>query len=899
MTEPESQNTSEATDPYAGHTPLMRQYFALRDAHPGTLLLFRLGDFYETFFEDAVKVSRLLGLTLTRRGKFEGKPIPMAGIPAATLEQYLARLVKCGESVAVSEQTEANEGEKNAMMQRKIVRIVTPGTLTDNALLSEKSDSVLLAVAMPKLKTTEISLVWLTLTNGRFRATKTHEKDLAETISRIAPSEVLVDEKGKDTLSSLGVGAKVTVLPAWHFDSEKGEAGLKERFSLASLAAWGLEHEAGILSAANALLDYVTQTQCAANPHIEPLTVEAESEFIGLDAATRRNLEIDEPLHETDGVTLFRILDTCNTGMGSRALRRWITEPMQDARIARSRHAAIRVLLAKQPEATSLSEVLREIPDIERIAGRIALKSVRPKELASLRDALPQVAQIAATLEKISSEAPIFAELLPKLKIDSSLEKLLTAMLLEEPATLLREGDVIRSEADAELAQERALRDNAGDFLTKLEAKEKERTGLSTLRVEYNRVSGYYIEVSRGQAANVPADYRRRQTLKNTERFITPELKAFEDKALSAKERARAIEKRLWDALVEEVNAFVESLLEAAKALSAIDALAALARHALVCDWVCPELDDGNGIEIRLGRHPVVEKTLEDFVPNDCSLGPGRRLLVITGPNMGGKSTYMRSVALIVLLAYAGSYVPAKSARIGKIDKILTRIGASDDLARGRSTFMVEMTEAASILHQATEHSLVLMDEIGRGTSTFDGLSLAAAIATDLAQRAKSLTLFATHYFELTQLVHTLNEAVNIHVRAEQIKGSVVFLHDIKEGPASRSYGIAVAKLAGIRPALIRRAENYLKKLEDRAIETQGQPDLFAGLPPATTEEAIVEKEVASEKVLSFLKEVSEIDVDKLTPRDALNLIYEMRDAAKKVLPEGTAPDKTSEEKPL
>ncbi len=896
MTESESQNSSEARDPYAGHTPLMRQYFTLRDAHPGTLLLFRLGDFYETFFEDAVKVSRLLGLTLTRRGKFEGKPIPMAGIPAATLEQYLARLVRCGESVAVSEQTEAGEGEKNAMMERKIVRIVTPGTLTDNALLSEKSDSVLLALALPKLKATEVSLVWLTLTNGRFRATKTHEKDLAETISRIAPSEILVDEKAKEVLSALGVSAKLTALPAWHFDSEKGESSLKARFSLASLAAWGLEHEVGILSAANALLDYVVQTQCAANPHIEPLTVEAETEFIGLDAATRRNLEIDEALHETDGVTLFRVLDTCSTGMGSRALRRWITEPLQDASIARARHEAIRVLLARQPEANSLSDALRGIPDIERIAGRIALKSVRPKEMAALRDALPVVAAIAATLGRISPVAPLLSELLPTLNIDPSLERLLRETLLEEPASFLREGDVIRSEADTALAEERALRDNAGDFLTKLEAREKERTGITTLRVEYNRVSGYYIEVSRGQAANVPSDYRRRQTLKNTERFITPELKAFEDKALSAKERARAIEKRLWDALVEKATSYVEPLLEAAKALSTIDALAALARHALVCDWVCPELNSGNSIEIRGGRHPVVEKTLEDFVPNDCSLGPGRRLLVITGPNMGGKSTYMRSVALIVLLAYAGSFVPAKSARIGKIDKILTRIGASDDLARGRSTFMVEMTEAAAILHQATEHSLVLMDEIGRGTSTFDGLSLAAAIATDLAQRAKSLTLFATHYFELTQLVHSLNEAVNVHVRAEQVRGSVVFLHDIKEGPASRSYGIAVAKLAGIRPALIRRAENYLKKLEDRAVETKGQPDLFAGIPAAATEE-VEEKEVTSEKVLSFLKEVSEVDVDKLTPREALNLIYEMRDAAKNVLPKEALSNKNPEEK--
>ncbi len=884
---PERQNTRKImrqdSDPYAGHTPLMRQYFRLRDENPGILLLFRLGDFYETFFDDAVKVSSILGLTLTRRGTFNGKPIPMAGIPASTLEQYLARLVRHGESVAISEQVDTIGADKNAMMERRVVRIVTPGTLTDNALLSEKSDSVLLALFLPKLKTADVALVWLTLTNGKFCATKTSLASVSETLTRIGPSEVLVDEKGRAFLESLNLTLKVTELPDWHFDSEKGEKTLKALFGLSTLASWSLENENTILAATNALLDYVDQTQCEATPHIEPLVLQSESAYIGLDPATRRNLEIDEALHDAGGITLFRTLDTCKTGMGSRALRSWITQPLRDSRVAKARHETIELFIENTSLTREITEHLKVLPDIERIAGRIALKSIRPKEAAALRDALPEIEALKEKLISYKDASILIGDFLSVLHLNPILYTRLKETLLDDPASLLREGDVIRSEADAELAEQRKLRDNAGDFLAQLEVRERERTGIATLRVEYNQVSGYYIEVSRGQAANVPEDYRRRQTLKNTERFITPELKAFEDKALSAKERARQIEKRLWDRLVLELNEFVEALLKASYAISSLDALLALTSHAIECNWVAPEFNETNSVEIRQGRHPVIEKVIDNYVPNDCVLGPGRRLLVITGPNMGGKSTYMRSIALIVLLAYAGSYVPAKAAKIGAIDKILTRIGASDDLARGRSTFMVEMTEAATILNQATEHSLVLMDEIGRGTSTYDGLSLAAAIAYDLAERTRSLTLFATHYFELTQLVHSLKEAVNIHVCAEQVGHSVVFLHDIKEGPASRSYGIAVAKLAGIRPSVIRRASSYLKTLENRAIETKEQPDLFASLNEPEKED-VPDTSEATQKLKNFVAAASEIDVDSLTPRDAMNLIYELREGAKKAL---------------
>ena len=869
----------EADDPYSGHTPLMRQYFSLRNKHPGVLLLFRLGDFYETFFDDALRISRLLGLTLTRRGKHKGEPIPMAGIPASTLEQYLGRLVRCGESVAVSEQTQSTGTDKTTMMERRIVRIVTPGTLTDNALLSEKSDSVLLALSMPRLKTAPAGLVWITLTNGRFRGTKTQTRDIENILSRIAPSEVLVNSEGRHFLESLGAPFKITELPDWNFDAERGESRLKNHFGLATLDAWGIEKETDLLKAANALLDYVEQTQCEAMPFIEPLSFETESEFIGIDAAARRNLEIDESLHDDNGPTLFRTLDTCKTGMGSRRLRHWLTHPLRDPSAARSRHDAVEALLKNEAEMHAIEDTLKVLPDVERIAGRIALKSIRPKEAAALRDAIPKILLLETLLEKFP-EATFLSQSAPALRLNPSLGKLLSSTLLDEPASLLRDGDVIRSEADAELASLRAMRDNAGDFLTKLEIRERERTGISTLRVEYNRVSGYYIEVSRGQATNVPADYRRRQTLKNTERFITPELKEYEDKALSAKERARLLEKALWDKLVEDLYPSIEPLLAAANVLSNTDALCALARHALECAWVKPEIGRGEGIEIKKARHPVIETTLEHYVPNDCSLRPGRRLVVITGPNMGGKSTYMRSIALIVLLAYAGSFVPAESAVIGHIDKILTRIGASDDLARGRSTFMVEMTETASILHQATEHSLVLMDEIGRGTSTYDGLSLAAAIAYELAQKTHSWTLFATHYFELTQFVHSLPEAVNMHVRAEQVENSVVFLHDLKEGPASRSYGIAVAKLAGIRAPVIRRANAYLKRLEEGSVEQNGQPDLFAGEPIPDAEPTL---SPLTEKTRTFLQAVAEVDADKLSPREALNLLYELRGEAQEL----------------
>lgn len=875
----------DPNDPYADHTPVMRQYLQLKDEHPGVLILYRLGDFYETFFDDAKKVNHLLGLTLTKRGKdAKGNVIPMAGVPAVTLDQYLARLVRLGESVAICEQVGDNETGKG-VMQRKVVRIVTPGTITDNTLLNEKTDSTLLAYVPGKGKS-DAALVWITLSNGIFRALKCPQDDVANQFARIAPSEILVADKNRDDELLQTLSCAVTALPDWHFDSQRGRTVIEEKFGLESLTARGLDNEPEILAGANAILGYVEQTQCDALPYIRSLDVENESCFIGLDATTRRNLEITETLRGDNGPTLISVLDTCRTSMGSRLMRRWLHHPLRDIAETKARHEAISELIEKNDQATDLHELLTGLPDIERIAGRIALRSIRPKELAALRDSLGQLTRLSDLLGTFAS--PLLSAQAQACLPPADLAEDLAKSLLDDPATLLREGDVIRSEASAELAEMRGLRDNAQEFLIQLEAQEKAATGISTLRVEYNRVAGYYIEVPKGQAENVPAAYRRRQTLKNVERFITPELKTFEDKVLSAKERANQIEKTLWDALLDRVNEYVANLMATAAAIATVDVLSAFARHAQAARWVKPQLTQAPGIELTQARHPVVEHMLEHYVPNDCVLVPGRRLMVITGPNMGGKSTYMRSVALITLLAYAGSFVPASTARLGPVDKILTRIGASDDLARGRSTFMVEMTEAAAILHQATDQSLVLMDEIGRGTSTFDGLSLAAAIAHDLAEVSRSWTLFATHYFELTQLANDCPEVVNVHVCAQESKKGIVFLHDVKDGPASQSYGIAVAHLAGMPSRVIRRARVILSQLEARSasVAQDGpQLDLFGNSAPAVNLAAEIAEPVVEvpEDVAQLIDQMKAIDVDDLTPRQALALIYDLKRQADEI----------------
>ncbi|GAB4474707.1 MAG: DNA mismatch repair protein MutS [Burkholderiaceae bacterium] len=855
------------------HTPVMQQYQRIKAQYPNVLLFYRMGDFYELFYEDAERAAKLLGITLTSRGASAGSRVAMAGVPVVSVEQYLARLVKLGESVAICEQI-GDPATAKGPVERKVVRVVTPGTLIDAGLLADKTDAVLAAIAFDgaareprRDRRDRVGIAWLVLASGDLRATETTADRLESELARIAPSEILVAEGARERLA---VSAPVQAVPDWHFDPSRGAQLLREQLGVATLQAFGADDRRALLAACGALLAYAQQTQSERLAHVTTLRVESESEFVALDAVTRRNLELTEPLRGDQGPTLFAVLDRCATGMGSRRLRHWLHHPLRDAAAAAARHAVIEALL-DAALAPRIAEGLRHVPDLDRIAARVALKSARPRELAALRDAAPRLESLRRALGVV--DAPLARTLAEALALPAALHETLARTLLAEPAHSPRDGDVIAAGFDAELDELRALRDNAGQFLVDLEARERARTGIANLRVEYNRVHGFYIEVTHGQIDKVPDDYRRRQTLKNAERFITPELKAFEDRALSAQERARAREKALYDALLARLAEHVPALLRAADAAASFDALAALAAHAAAARWVRPELTAEPGLEIAGARHPVVEREIETYVPNDCRLAPSRRLLVITGPNMGGKSTYMRSIALAVLLAYCGSFVPAEAARIGPIDRILTRIGAADDLARGASTFMVEMTEAAAILNAATEHSLVLMDEIGRGTSTFDGMALAAAIARELVERNRCYTLFATHYFELTQLAETLPEVANVHVAAAESRGKVVFLHEVREGPASQSYGLAVAQLAGVAPAVIRRARALLVELEERAAGTRPQLDLFTAAAP---------RAAPAEEASDALRErLAALDLDALAPRDALALLYELKDLAR------------------
>ena len=856
---------------------MMQQYLRIKAEHPGVLLFYRMGDFYELFFDDAEKAARLLDITLTRRGQSEGRPIPMAGVPFHALEQYLARLVKMGESVAIAEQI-GEPGATKGPMERAVSRIVTPGTLTDAALLDDRRDALLLAA---KLHRGVLGLAWLNLANGDLRLMECPAESLQAQFERLRPAEVLLPA-GLALELAQALSPALRRLADWQFDAETGTRLLCTHFGTRDLAGFGVEAMPVALGAAAALYDYAQATQRQTLSHLTRLVVERESEFLRLDAATRRNLELSETLRGEAAPTLLSLLDGCVTSMGSRWLRHAVHHPLRERAVPAARHAAVARLVAAAGAAsdsganstdtllsaddtalaTVVRKALRGIADVERISSRIALRSVRPRELAALRDSLARLPALAACLA--GCDTGLLAELRSAQQVDPGMAALLHAAIAGEPATLLRDGGVIAAGFDAELDELRDIQNNCGDFLLALEARERERSGIAGLKVEFNRVHGFYIEVSRANADKVPDDYRRRQTLKNAERYITPELKAFEDKALSAQERALAREKLLYEQVLDALAAQVPALQHAARAIATLDALAALADLALRHGYVQPEFSDAPGIDIRGGRHAVVERQLETFIRNDARLGATRRMLLITGPNMGGKSTFMRQVALICLLAHIGSFVPADAARIGPLDAIYTRIGASDDLASGRSTFMVEMTEAAAILHGATEHSLVLMDEIGRGTSTFDGLALAFAIARHLLERSRSLTLFATHYFELTRLHTDWPECANVHLDAVEHGHRIVFLHALEEGPASQSYGIEVAALAGIPAPVIRDARRRLRALENREIGGGPQADLFATI--ADEDEAPV-----SHPVLNAL---AALDPDALSPRDALEQLY-------------------------
>lgn len=845
---------------------MMQQYLRLKAQHPDTMLFYRMGDFYELFFEDAERAARLLDITLTTRGSSAGQPIRMAGVPFHALEPYLAKLVKLGESAVICEQVlESAEAAKanKGPMERAVSRIVTPGTLTDAALLDDRADAPLLAVQVHR---GVLGMAWLNLANGDFHVTETEPETLLSHLERLRPAEALIPDSLKLPVLEARVGA-IRRLADWQFDAKTAQELLTTHFGTHDLAGFGIEGMNVALAAAGALFDYARTTQRQALVHVVGIKLERDSDYLRLDAHTRRNLEISETLRGEPAPTLLSLLDLTETSMGSRWLRHCLHHPLAQRAACQERHQAVATLLGDAGDGpmSAVAAALRPIADIERIATRIALRSVRPRELAALRESLNALDEVRAPLAV--QDNGLLGRLQTDLATPLDILQLLRAAIAEEPSTQVRDGGVFAKGYDAELDELRDIQNNCGEFLIALEARERERTGIATLKVEFNRVHGFYIEVTHANVDRVPEDYRRRQTMKNAERYITPELKAFEDKALSAQERALSREKALYDDLLERLAPHVQRLQTIAHAIALLDGLNAFAQSAARYDYRMPELVDEPIIDIVGGRHPVVERQVDDFISNDARLAATRRMLLVTGPNMGGKSTYMRQVALIVLLAHCGAFVPAVQCRIGPVDAIFTRIGASDDLASGRSTFMVEMTEAAAILNGATERSLVLMDEIGRGTSTFDGMALAYSIARHLLDKNRSYTLFSTHYFELTRLGQEYPECANVHLGAVEHGHSIVFLHAVQEGPASQSYGIEVAALAGIPGSVVRDAKRRLRSLENREVASGPQDDLFASLPEP-------EPAQVSHPALTQL---SECDPDSMSPREALEALYTLR----------------------
>ena len=865
----------------SSHTPMMRQYLAVKADHPDKLVFYRMGDFYELFYADAERAARLLDITLTSRGQSAGAPVPMAGVPFHAIEQHLARLVKLAESAVIVEQY-GDPAAGKGPMERRVSRIVTPGTLVDANLLDARRDSLLVAVAMGAKR---CGIAWLNLASGRFALAESPVAEATALLHRLDVAELLVAEDAA-TLS-MPAGIATRTLPPWHFDAESATRALARHFGTRDLAGFGVDGMPLAVGAAGALFAYAAATQRAALAHVRALDVIDASTRIALDPATRRNLEIVDTLSGDPGATLFALLDGCVTAAGSRALRASLVEPHRDPAVASARHDAIAALVADRRAADALAAALKPTADVERIAARIALESVRPRELAALRDTLAALPAIDAALAAL--RVPLLDQARGALAVDAGCGELLARAVAQEPATNVRDGGVIAHGYDAELDELRAIDSECGSFLVDLERRERERSGIASLKVEFNRVHGFYIEVTHGNAARVPDDYRRRQTLKNAERYITPELKAFEDKALSAQERALAREKRLYDELVATLKPSIPALQALAAALARVDVVAALAARADALGWSRPAFAAEPCVRITGGRHPVVASRVEAFVANDTELSAQRRLVVVTGPNMGGKSTYMRQTALIALLAYCGSYVPATSATIGPLDAIYTRIGAADDLAGGRSTFMVEMTEAAYIVHRATPQSLVLIDEIGRGTSTYDGLALARAIAERLARVNRCLTLFATHYFELTALAAEIDGCANVHFDAVETRGrdgeGIVFLHAMAEGAASQSFGIAVARLAGLPAETVRAARHYLARV-DRFAARHDEADLFSaasGAPPAAMNGGAT---AASEALATKL---AALDPDALSPREAHAALYELKRLAGDAPPGSTS----------
>ncbi len=906
-------NATAADLSFANHTPMMQQYLRIKRDYAETLVLYRMGDFYELFFDDAVRAAKLLDITLTTRGTSAGNPIKMAGVPFHAVEQYLAKLVKLGESAVIVEQVGEVTGK--GPVERAVTRIITPGTLTDSALMPAERD-VLVAAIFPFEQV--IGFASLSLASGQFRVREVSTAMLGAELERLQPAEIVVPDSLSEPLIEAINNHRVSIkrMADWQFDLGTATKLLTTQFGTKDLAGFsvdvGVNEMNAAIAAAGALLHYVQQTQRAfdrqAMPHVTGLTVERTDAYLRMDAATRRNLEITETIRGEPVPTLFSILNTTTTAMGARRLREWLHQPLRDITTIRARHAAS---VAVTPIADAVHTIIGEWADIERIVTRVALRTARPRDLVALRAALGALPRLNGVLQQampnfppvrpepieglgneeatstptspstssgrtgaldrvaLNSQTPILTIVFKAFWLETTVHRHLSQSIADEPANMIRDGGVIRDGFDAELDELRGLQSNASMFLLDLEARERARTGIANLRVEYNRVHGFFIEISQGQLDKVPDDYRRRQTLKNAERFITPELKAFEDKALSAGERALAREKFLYEQILDTLAPHIESLHALARATAEIDVLSANAKNAVAMKLIAPTFVEDDRVHVLGGRHLVVESQVENFIPNDCDLSRSRQLLLITGPNMGGKSTYMRQVAQIVLIAHTGLFVPATLAEIGTIDAIMTRIGASDDLAGGRSTFMVEMTEAAAILNTATRDSLVLVDEIGRGTSTFDGLSLAYAIAKHLAETSRAYTLFATHYFELTRLNAELPNLANVHLDAVESKDKIVFLHKLESGPANQSYGLQVAQLAGVPRSVVKAAKRQLSELEATSLHhaNVNQADLFASSSVQTN---VVE----THPVLDNLRDAKP---DEMSPREALELLYKLK----------------------
>ncbi|MFL2502209.1 MAG: DNA mismatch repair protein MutS [Luminiphilus sp.] len=838
------------------HTPMMQQYLAIKREHPHELLFYRMGDFYELFYDDAELAARLLDITLTSRGKSAGEAIPMAGVPYHAAESYLARLVKAGRSVAIAEQV-GDPATSKGPVAREVVRIVTPGTLTDESLLDARQDALILAISANKH---QYGLAWLDVSSGRFLVSEVEDQIALEAeVARLAPAEILVPDSSP--LAENQWRGATRRQPDWQFDEAGAREDLRRQFQTQDLDGFGCGGLTVAIAAAGALLSYVKDTQRSDLPHIRAIHLESQTAAVTLDAATRRNLEIDQTLSGGEEHTLYAVYDSTVTAMGARHLRRWLHRPINDQTAIEARLDAVD-LLRQDYRFEPLREALRDIADLERILSRVALGSARPRDLSRLRQSLAQLPLIRSRLPEGFT---LLDELTTALPNYTALTALLERAIIDNPPVLIRDGGVIAPEYDAELDELRGISENAGGYLLELEQRERDSTGLSTLKVGYNRVHGYYIEISRAQSDNAPDAYQRRQTLKNVERFITPELKTFEDKALSSKSRALAREKHLYESLVAQVAESLLPLQATAAALCDIDVLACFAERAMVLELCRPRFSGKTLLHVEGGRHPVVEAVRDTpFIANDTHLDDRRRMLLITGPNMGGKSTYMRQNALIALLAHVGAFVPARKVTLSCLDRIFTRIGSSDDLASGRSTFMVEMTETANILHNATDRSLVLMDEIGRGTSTFDGLSIAWATALALANEVKALTFFATHYFELTALPDQHAAMANVHLDATEHEDHVVFLHQIQEGPANRSFGLQVAKLAGVPDSILRAAKDKLGELES------GQSQ---GPAPTQTELSLVTPKQPS----AALEALKALDPDELSAREALDRIYQLK----------------------